>query len=86
MTHSTRQLPHSARLIWITPEAENKISYCARASNPANQENYNTAAKLIQYCIKHQHWSVFEMASMCVEITTTRSIAAQILKIGRAHV
>ena len=73
-------MTHSARLIWITPEAEKTISYCARVSNPANQENYNTAPKLLAYCIKHGHWSVFEMASMCVEITTTRSIAAQILR------
>ena len=71
---------HSTKLIWITPEAENVISYCARVSNPANQDNYDTAPKLLQYCIKHGHWSVFEMASMCVEINTTRSIAAQILR------
>jgi thymidylate synthase (FAD) len=71
---------HSAKLIWITPEAENVISYCARVSNPANQDNYDTAPKLLQYCIKHGHWSIFEMASMCVEINTTRSIAAQILR------
>ena len=73
-------MTHSARLIWITSEAEKTISYCARVSNPANQENYNTAPKLLAYCIKHGHWSVFEMASMCVEIETTRSIAAQILR------
>jgi thymidylate synthase (FAD) len=73
-------MTHSAKLIWITPEAEKIISYCARVSNSANQENYDTAARLIRYCIKHQHWSVFEMASMCVEIETTRSIAAQILR------
>ena len=71
---------HSAKLIWVTPEAENVISYCARVSNPSNQTNYDTAPKLLQYCIKHSHWSVFEIASMCVEITTTRSIAAQILR------
>ena len=71
---------HSAKLIWVTPEAENVISYCARVSNPSNQTNYDTAPKLLQYCIKHGHWSVFEIASMCVEITTTRSIAAQILR------
>lgn len=74
------QQEHSAKLIWITPEAENVISYCARVSNPANQDNYDTAPKLLQYCIKHGHWSIFEMASMCVEINTTRSIAAQILR------
>jgi len=83
MTHSANQSPtssNSVSLIWITPEAENVISYCARVSNPANQENYDTAPKLLQYCIKHGHWSVFEIASMCVEINTTRSIAAQILR------
>jgi thymidylate synthase (FAD) len=73
-------MTHSAKLIWITPEAEKIISYCARVSNPANQENYDTAARLIRYCIQHQHWSVFEMVNMCVEIETTRSIAAQILR------
>lgn len=67
-------------LVWITPEAEKVISYCARVSNPANQENYDTAPKLLEYCIKNKHWSVFEMASMCVEITTSRAISAQILR------
>ena len=73
-------MTHTARLVSITPDAQNLISYCARVSNPANQENYDTAAKLLSYCIKHNHWSVFEMASMVVEINTTRSIAAQILR------
>jgi len=73
-------MTHSTRLVWITPEAEKIMGYCARVSNPNNQTNYDTAPKLLQYCIKHQHWSVFEMASMCVEINTTRSIAAQILR------
>lgn len=69
-----------SRLVWVTPEAENVISYCARVSNPDNQENYDTAPKLLKYCIKNNHWSVFEMASMCVEITTSRAISAQILR------
>lgn len=69
----------AARLIWITPEAEKQIAYCARVSNPANQDNPD-ASRLLRYCAKHKHWSVFEMASMCVEITTTRDIAAQILR------
>ena len=73
-------MTHSAKLIWITPDAENTIAYCARVSNPSNQTNHDTAPRLLQYCINHQHWSVFEMASMCVEINTTRSIAAQILR------
>lgn len=68
------------RLVWITPEAEKVISYCARVSNPANQENYDTAPKLLAYLIKNKHWSPFEMASMCLEIETTRDIGRQILR------
>jgi thymidylate synthase (FAD) len=71
---------HSAKLIWITPNAEEVIAYCARVSNPSNQNNHETAPRLLQYCVRHQHWSVFETANMCVEISTTRSIAAQILR------
>jgi thymidylate synthase (FAD) len=68
------------KLVWITPEAEQTIAYCARVSNPANQHNHATAAKLLGYCAKHGHWSVFEMASACVEINTTRDISTQILR------
>lgn len=68
------------KLIHITPDVENVISYCARVSNPKNQSNYNTASKLLKYCIKHKHWSIFEMGSMCIEIETSRAIAAQILR------
>lgn len=71
---------HDAKLVWVTPDAENVISYCARVSNPANQDNYDTAPRLLRYCIDHQHWSVFEMASMCLEINTTRAIAPQVLR------
>lgn len=60
--------------------AEELIVYCARVSNPNNQLNNETAPRLINYCIKHGHWSIFEMASMCVEIKTSRAIAAQILR------
>jgi thymidylate synthase (FAD) len=60
--------------------AEDLISYCARVSNPSNQFNTETAPKLLQYLIKHRHWSPFEMASMTVEIKTSRAIAAQILR------
>lgn len=67
-------------LVWITPEAQNQIVYCARVSNPANQNNMDTAVKLVKYLVKHQHYSPFEMANMCVEINTTRAIAAQILR------
>ena len=70
---------HSAKLIWITPEAEKIIAYCARVSNPANQDNPDYQG-LLKYCIKHKHWSIFEMASMCVEIETTRAISPQILR------
>jgi thymidylate synthase (FAD) len=67
------------KLIWITPEAEQVIGYCARVSNPSNQDNPDVS-RLLSYCIKHGHWSIFEMASMCVEIKTTRAIAPQILR------
>ena len=67
------------KLIWITPEAEKVIGYCARVSNPANQDNPDVS-RLLSYCIKHGHWSIFEMASMCVEIKTSRAIAPQILR------
>lgn len=68
----------NTKLVWITPEAEENIMYCARVSNPKNQNSQNT--KLLNYCIKHGHWSIFEMASMCIEITTSRAIARQILR------
>lgn len=69
----------SVKLISITPDAEKNIAYCARVSNPSNQENENYA-KLLKYCIDHGHWSVFEMAFLTLEINTTRGIAAQILR------
>jgi thymidylate synthase (FAD) len=59
---------------------EDLISYCARVSNPSNQLNTETSPKLLSYLIKHKHWSPFEMVSMCVEIQTSRAIAAQILR------
>ena len=70
----------SVKFVSISPDTENLISYCARVSNPSNQENYDTAPKLLRYCIKHKHWSPFEMANMVLEINTTRSISAQILR------
>jgi thymidylate synthase (FAD) len=60
--------------------AEQLIVYTARVSNPSNQENVNSGEKLLRYCIEHGHWSVFETASMTVEIETTRAIAAQLLR------
>lgn len=71
---------HDARLISITPDAEDQIVYMARVSNPSNQANTETSPRLIKYLIKHKHWSPFEMASMQVEINTTRAVAAQILR------
>ena len=70
---------HSAKLIWVTKDAEQLIGKIARVSNPKN-ENNPEVEKLIKYLIKHKHWSPFEMASMCVEIHTTRAIAPQILR------
>ena len=61
-------------------DAQELIAYCARVSNPSNQLNTETSAKLIQYLIRHQHWSSLEMVSACIEITTTRDIARQILR------
>ena len=60
--------------------AESIIAYCARVSNPKNQHNVVTAPKLLKFLIKHKHWSPFELANMCVEIKTSRAIAAQILR------
>lgn len=61
-------------------DVQDLIAYCARVSNPANQLNLDTSEKLIKYLIKHQHWSPLEMVSACIEITTTRDIARQILR------
>lgn len=60
--------------------AEEFISYCARVSNPSNQLNTETSSRLLAYCIKHQHWSIFEQVSCTFEIKTSRAIAAQILR------
>tara|TARA_Y100000004_G_scaffold63000_1_gene70572 strand:- start:7269 stop:7916 length:648 start_codon:yes stop_codon:yes gene_type:complete len=69
----------SVKLISVTPDAEQTMAYIARVSNPANQENEKYAG-LLKYCIKHNHWSVFEQSSMTLEIQTTRAISAQILR------
>ena len=61
-------------------DAQDLIAFCARVSNPSNQMNTETSEKLIKYLIKHQHWSPLEMVSACMEITTTRDIARQILR------
>ena len=67
------------KLISVSPDAEKHMAYCARVSNPSNQENEKYAG-LLRYCIKHQHWSIFEQAFMTLEINTTRGLAAQILR------
>ena len=69
----------NVNLISVTPDAEKTIGYVARVSNPKNQDNPKVAG-LLKYCIKHGHWSVFEQAHMTVEISTTRGLAAQILR------
>lgn len=70
----------TVKLVWVTPEAENKIAYMARVSNPANQNSNASATRLIKYLIDHKHWSPFEMVNVCMEIETTRDIARQILR------
>ena len=69
----------TVKLVSITPDAEKTMAYIARVSNPNNQENEKYSG-LLKYCIKHNHWSVFEQSTMTVEIETTRAIAAQILR------
>ena len=69
----------SVKLISVTPEAEQHIAYCARVSNPKNQSNQGFEG-LIKYCIKNQHWSIFEHAFLTVEINTSLAIATQILR------
>lgn len=71
---------NNVKLIHSTPDGDNLVAYMARVSNPNNQDNTETSGRLIKYLIKHKHWSPFEMVNMCVEINTTRSIAAQILR------
>lgn len=66
-------------LVWVTPNAEQLIGKCARVSNPANQDNPDVAG-LLRYCIKNAHWSVFEMASACLEINAPRDISRQIIR------
>ena len=72
-------MTESVKLVSVTPDAEKTMAYIARVSNPANQDN-DKFAGLLRYCIKHNHWSVFEQSTMTLEISTTRAIAAQILR------
>jgi thymidylate synthase (FAD) len=69
-----------AKLVWSTPNGDDLVAYMARVSNPANQDNKETAPKLIHYLMQNQHWSPFEMVNACVEIECTRDIARQILR------
>ena len=69
----------NVKLVSVTPDAEKTMAYVARVSNPSNQNNENYSG-LLKYCIKHGHWSVFEQAFMTLEISTTRGVAAQILR------
>jgi len=66
--------------IFSSGKPEELIAYCARVSNPSNQMNHESSPRLLAYLIKHKHWSPFEMVDMCVEIKTSRAIAAQILR------
>jgi thymidylate synthase (FAD) len=70
---------NSVKLVTVTPDAEKMMGYVARVSNPNNQDNPKVAG-LLKYCIKHNHWSVFEQAHMTLEIETSRGIAAQVLR------
>ena len=70
---------NNVQLVTVTPDAEKTMAYIARVSNPKNQDNQDFK-KLIQYCITHEHWSVFEQAYMTLQIETTRGIAAQVLR------
>ena len=71
--------PIKGKIIGVD-DCQDLIAYCARVSNPDNQNNKTTSEKLLKYLIKHKHWSPFEMVSACMEITTTRDIARQILR------
>ena len=70
---------NNVKLISVTPDAEKHMAYCARVSNPNNQENEKFSG-LLKYCVKHQHWSIFEQAYMTLELNTTRGLAAQVLR------
>ncbi len=72
------RLSHPTETRFLT--AEELIVYCARVSNPSNQGNVETGERLLRYCMKHGHWSIFEVSSLTVEVETSRAIAAQILR------
>lgn len=79
MTESLHKPTCQVRLITVTPDAEKTIGYCARVSNPNNQDN-PSFEKLLGFCVRHGHWSIFEQANMVLEIETSRAIAPQILR------
>ena len=70
----------AVNLVWATPKGDELVAYMARVSNPSNQNNTATAPKLVKYLVDNKHWSPLDMVDMCVEITTTRDIARQILR------
>ena len=75
----------SVKLVSVTPDAEQTMAYIARVSNPNNQDNEKYAG-LLRYCIKHNHWSVFEQSTMTLEIETTRAIAASNIEAPFVHI
>jgi thymidylate synthase (FAD) len=77
---SYSQQPQPGAQTELDQEMMNLVAFCARVSNPANQNNTDTSEKLIRYLIKNKHWSPLEMVSLCLEIETTRDIARQILR------
>jgi len=76
----TTNIEPEVKLVWATPNGENLVSQMARVSSPKNEQNWETAPKLLNYLIKHNHWSPFEMVGACLEIYCTRDIARQILR------
>ena len=78
-TDTQTNMKEQVKLVSVTPDAEKTMAYIARVSNPNNQDNEKYAG-LLKYCIKHNHWSVFEQSSMTLEIETTRGLGAQILR------
>ena len=75
----------SVKLVSVTPDAEQTMAYIARVSNPNNQDNEKYAG-LLRYCIKHNHWSVFEQSTMTLEIETTRAIAGSNIEAPFVHI
>lgn len=70
----------NVKLVWVTPDADNLVAYMARVSAPENQQKNESPLRLVNYLIKHKHWSPFEMVSACFEINTTRDIGRQLLR------